>query len=430
MSSARTNSALDFLVTEDNNLTGTLPTELGLLGKLRWVYLDSNLGIQGSIPDSYENLKNLEVFALQCNELSGSIPDWIDSWSNLKVLSLSNNALTGILPASMSRMTNLKGLSLDINMLSGYIGEIGTLINLQRVYLGSNKFEGRIDDNFLRNHKALVHLDLSKNLMTGTVPPHFFQVENMTVMDLHGNKLDGTMPNFVENNILQFLSLHDNEISERVPPSIINLKSLTHLDIAGNNFSQVIPTQLSLMSGLEHLFLGNNPFAVGPVPDFSKLVNLTQLSLKATQLSGYIPTWLGKLNKLSFLDLGMNGLNGQMPSEIGNLESLRVLLFDQNKLTGPIPNSFKHLAQLKTIFLDNNTITGLTSAVCALHGLDVFLSDCGGLEPELECTCCEYCCEDAATSCLEKDSLSRFDPIWNFKYERDDEKFTGSFIKS
>ncbi len=57
----------------ENQLSGTIPSELGGLSNLKWMYLDNNL-LTGSIPPELGNLPNLVALFLHNNQLSGCIP--------------------------------------------------------------------------------------------------------------------------------------------------------------------------------------------------------------------------------------------------------------------------------------------------------------------------------------------------------------------
>jgi Leucine-rich repeat (LRR) protein len=411
----------------DNNLTGTLPPELGLLTRLRRLSLHNNLGIRGSIPDSFQNLRNLEIVTLQINKLTGSIPDWLGRWTGLQVLGLNTNRLTGLLPASLNQLTQLTNLALDNNRLSGEIGVLQTLTNLKMLFLDNNQFRGQLGYDAFQNHRALVHLGLSDNDFVGTLPLYLFQVENLAVLDLHGNFFTGVLPEFATNDALQFLALHDNGISESVPSSITNLHALTHLDLARNNLTQAMPEIFDSMTNLDSLFLSDNPFTAGPIPD---LANLKYLSIKATHRTGVIPTWIGKLDNLLSVDLGSNGLRARLPSEMGSLENLAYLLLNENFLTGSIPDTFTQLTKLKLILIENNTITGSTTSVCALPAISTFVSDCMGPVAELECTCCKPCCHDASPSCGDTDAVNQVNSIWEVGYGRNDKDFNGEIYDS
>lgn len=76
-------SKLEELSMKKNELTGTIPTDFGLLTSLRLLDLDMNR-LVGTIPDEIGRLTGLDVLLLNRNSLSGSIPP---SFSQLSELS-------------------------------------------------------------------------------------------------------------------------------------------------------------------------------------------------------------------------------------------------------------------------------------------------------------------------------------------------------
>ena len=65
-----------------NQLTGTIPVELGDLSLLEVLYLDSNQ-LSGPSRVELSTLSNLRSFSLDDNQLSGSIPAELGNVSNL-----------------------------------------------------------------------------------------------------------------------------------------------------------------------------------------------------------------------------------------------------------------------------------------------------------------------------------------------------------
>lgn len=78
------------------------------------------------------------------------------------------------------------------------------------------------------------------------------------------------------------------------------------------------------------------------------------------------------------------------------------------------------------LLLDNNTITGSTTEACALRQLQVFIADCGGDNPEVDCPadCCMQCCHDDLAECNDEHYLAQFDPVWEDSYQRRDYTFS------
>jgi Leucine-rich repeat (LRR) protein len=96
------------------------------------------------------SVEDTDTLYLGWNQLTGSIPSEIGILTNLTGLSLYNNQLTGSIPPEIGNLTNLESLSLwgncysieyttEINLsISGLTGEIppeiGNLTNLNRLY--------------------------------------------------------------------------------------------------------------------------------------------------------------------------------------------------------------------------------------------------------------------------------------------------------
>ncbi len=94
-----------------NNLTGTIPVEIGNFPELTSLDLWSNQ-LTGSIPSEIGNLTKLINLDLSPNTFSGTIPTEIGNLVNLEVLWLNQNGLTGNVPSSFQNLVNLKELHL------------------------------------------------------------------------------------------------------------------------------------------------------------------------------------------------------------------------------------------------------------------------------------------------------------------------------
>ena len=106
----------------NNDLTGSIPPEIGNLTNLTYLNLRSN-DLTGSIPTEIGNLTNLTNLGLYGNDLTGSIPSEIGNLTYLISLYLSSNQLTGSIPSEIGNLTNLTDLFLSSNQLTGEIPE-------------------------------------------------------------------------------------------------------------------------------------------------------------------------------------------------------------------------------------------------------------------------------------------------------------------
>ncbi|KAG7586772.1 Protein kinase domain [Arabidopsis thaliana x Arabidopsis arenosa] len=80
-----------------NNLTGSIPVEVGQLKVLHILELQDN-NFSGSIPDELSNLTNLERLDLSNNNLSGRIPWSLTGLHFMSYFNVANNTLSGPIP--------------------------------------------------------------------------------------------------------------------------------------------------------------------------------------------------------------------------------------------------------------------------------------------------------------------------------------------
>ena len=135
----------------ENNLLGTIPSEVDNLSKLTVFSLGVNQ-LTGSIPPELGNLSNLRVLMLYENQLTGNVPPELGNLSELKRLSLRDNKLTGNIPSELGQLFYLWELSLENNSLFGNIPiDFINLINLQFLYICGNNLHinDRDLDDFL-----------------------------------------------------------------------------------------------------------------------------------------------------------------------------------------------------------------------------------------------------------------------------------------
>ena len=111
---------VETLTLSSNQLSGSIPAELGNLSSLTYLSMSSNK-LSGSIPPELGNLSSLTLLHLGYNQLSGSIPPELGNMSSLGVLWLYQNRLSGSIPPELENMSSLGNLNLRKNQLSGSI---------------------------------------------------------------------------------------------------------------------------------------------------------------------------------------------------------------------------------------------------------------------------------------------------------------------
>ncbi|HTY63705.1 MAG TPA: hypothetical protein VMG30_15770 [Acidobacteriota bacterium] len=86
---------------------------------------------------------NISAISLSNNNLSGSVPAQLGNLTYLWGLYFTNNKLTGSIPPELGYLTNLEALYLSSNQLTGSMPpELGNLSSLQGLYLDKNQLTG------------------------------------------------------------------------------------------------------------------------------------------------------------------------------------------------------------------------------------------------------------------------------------------------
>lgn len=95
-----------------NELSGLIPTELGLLERLVSLDLDTN-NLSKTLVDELANLENLEHLMLGNNQLTGELPQGLfENLVNLVTLQLDDNKFKKKIPTEVGQMSALSELSL------------------------------------------------------------------------------------------------------------------------------------------------------------------------------------------------------------------------------------------------------------------------------------------------------------------------------
>ncbi len=241
-----------------NDLTGTIPPQIGNISNLAHLYLHNN-NLYGSLPPEIGNLSNLERVDLNSNQLSGSLPPEIGNLSNLTYWYVAGNQFSGTIPPEIGNLTNLTGLYLSNNQFSGTIPvEITNITSLTHLYLGDNEIGGNIPPE-IGNLINLRVLRLPNNQFTGAIPVEIGNLDSLGLLILRGNQFTGTIPVEVGNlDKLISLDVSYNNITGSIPPEIENLSNLNYLDLSDNNITGTFIPEIGSLSSLQYLKIKNN----------------------------------------------------------------------------------------------------------------------------------------------------------------------------
>jgi len=399
-------------LSNNNLISRNIPKELHRLLHLEKLHLQHN-ELGGNIPD-LSMIFQMKSIGLMDTGITGSIPDWIGAkWSkSLTTLGLSKNVnMQSTIPKSFRNLMHMEVLALDGINLKGSMGPIKGLTSLLGLYLEDNMLTGTLEGN---QWSQIVELDVSGNVLTGSIPSLLLQRSQLQILDLNRNLFTGDIPqDIMINDAIQYISMHVNALRGQLSDRIGYLTNLKHLDVGGNLLTGTIPDTIKQLTNLVTFSTAGNNFTSSLLNDyFSDMTQLEDLSLKANNFMGRLPQFLGELTSLVLLDLDANDFSGTIPTDFGSLTNLHALMLNRNELTGTIPSALTNLSRLKVLLLDSNNLKGKTTEICKSPlgmQLQHFIADCypgkGGMDispPEIECRCCSLCCNDDDLTCNNK----------------------------
>ncbi|XP_022994710.1 leucine-rich repeat receptor-like serine/threonine-protein kinase BAM3 [Cucurbita maxima] len=334
--------ALNTLYLHTNLLSGSIPKQLGNLTNL--VFLDlSNNALTGEIPSEFVDLKQLKLFNLFMNKLHGSIPDYVADLPNLESLALWMNNFTGTIPKNLGQNGRLQLLDLSTNKLTGTIPQDLCSSNQLKILILMNNFLfGPIPDG-LGTCTSLTKVRLGQNYLNGSIPNGFIYLPQLNLAEFQDNYLSDTLSENWNSSSkpikLGQLNLSNNLLSGTLPFSFSNFSSLQILLLDGNQFYGTIPPSIGELSELLKLDLSRNSLSGEIPPEIGNCIHLTYLDLSKNNLTGPIPPEISNAHILNYLNLSRNHLNQSLPKSIGAMKSLTIADFSFNDFSGKLPES-------------------------------------------------------------------------------------------
>jgi Leucine-rich repeat (LRR) protein len=329
-----------------NNLTGSLPTELGNLSRLETLNLQFN-AITGSIPANINNLRNLKALNLQGNQLSGTIPS-LSVITSLRKLYLSDNLFAGTIPSQFNQLANIEILDLSGNRFDAIATPF--TYDLNRVYLNLRGQTIQINE----------YLDYSANSITLVLP--FINAYNDAARDYNGQHLFALQANGLtvteatsDGKTLVFPDVNITLIPEGAQISLWQRTGaardaiIRYNGIKNNSLVPVVEYEYNVLVKLFQQTNGSQ---------WNEPWNVSSNNIHQTKWKGIV----SNEGHIISIDLSANNLQGSIPPELGQLTELRSLILRQNKLSGTIPAELTALPKLTNIDLSENELTGLNAA--------------------------------------------------------------------
>lgn len=309
-----------------------------------------------------DSLTQLRTIDLSFNEIFTFDLDWTKSdLRSLQTFNLQENNLTKIAAGSFDELVSLKVLNLSGNHLETLAsGLFGKNTNLQEIYLQDNKLY-QLPVDLFGTLNELIILDLSGNQLSSHYIDStiFSQLKRLIVLNLANNALTRIdASTFAQLNFLQDLDLQNNSIGLIDDKTFVPLTNLHTLNLAGNRLHIINNELFNGLYVLNRLVLSNNLVTVVESSAFQNCSSLKELDLGSNQLSD-VPVAVNSLHMLKSLDLGENRISVLNNDSFRNLIQLTGLRLMDNLISNVTCGCLYELPKLNVLNLARNKIQSI-----------------------------------------------------------------------
>ena len=362
-------------------------------GKVDSVGLGGN-NMSGSIPPEIGELDSLLYLDLSRNELTGPIPGGLGALKQLSHLRLNNNALEGRLPARLGDLTGLRHLHIDGNSLTGQVP--GSFANLALESFQAAGSGVCVPPSLDEWYQGIGRTDSAARCMASitievvSVPSLNFYAtgETARLAATYVNAEGDTIP-----DASVTWSSGDTAVASVDATGLVTAvgDGETEITAAYDSTTGTIPVTVALPQNdrdvLEIFYEGtggpgwteaanwtsDKPLAEWAGVETDDGGRVTGLSLPGNNLRGPLHSSIGQLDRLVTLDLSRNWVSGSIPAEVGDLSLLRELALSVNALVGELPSVLGGLDNLRTLKVAVTRVSGPVPASFADLELDSFL---------------------------------------------------------
>lgn len=212
-------SKLYWLDLADNQLQGNIPVSSGDISGLdklhhaKHFHLGKN-NLSGSIPPQLFSWEMALIHVLlESNQLTGNIPSTLGLVQSLEVVRLDSNSLSGPVPPNINNLTHVQDLYLSNNKLSGSLPNLTGMNTLSNLDMSNNSFKPLDFPGWFSTLKSLTTLMMERTQLQGQVPTSLFGLTNLQTVVLKDNKINGTLDiGSSYSNQLRLVDLETNSI--------------------------------------------------------------------------------------------------------------------------------------------------------------------------------------------------------------------------
>lgn len=228
------------------------------------VHLDTvGSSLTGSLPELTSDISggNVMIVSIYADGMgiTGSFPASWSSLSRLQELFLRDNRMSGALTLGEREFPALKHLYLGGNQFSGEPNlPESTFPALEDLELSRNNFDGPLADDLGDRMPKLRFLYLFENSISGTLPQGFQKMSLLQDVYLQENKLVGALPSWTNMIYLSSVNLTYNLMDGTLSASWAQLPALLTVSLEGNNFCGCAPASwignpvlLSALNGMD-----------------------------------------------------------------------------------------------------------------------------------------------------------------------------------
>jgi Leucine-rich repeat (LRR) protein len=255
--------------------------------------------------------------------------------------------------------------------LFGPIPPFDKLPSLSVLELNGNKLTGTVPDSFLGASLKIEKVDISRNRLTGSIPSFLSKRPKLRLSVSENDWNDTAVTLKVdERGILVELfkscgggSWRRNDFwgNAYVSPCNwygvgCNQGQVVLLNMQSNNLVGTLPRQIFDLPSLQMLWLSDNPEIDIELDSHPNATSLLDLKLDRTAIKSL--KGISFATSLTALDASSSKLVGTFPEELFALENLRVLSLSNNSLDGELPEFLSRLRYLRTFEVASNGFSG------------------------------------------------------------------------